>query len=152
MLEMAQNETFSSTWGSKYWWGPALAEGTCVAVSVLFFRTRRVKSFDGSASIVWCLAGVPPRAAASLKSASCTDRRHRFPLIMRRNTIKDAGKRRRNETRTTCIIHLPTSPRCKKNTHTRSSGFRCSGWLTAISFFFLPRWRTVGGWAMIKTH
>lgn len=76
-----------------------------------FFCTRCVKSFDWSPSLVWCLAGVPLRAVASLKSGSCTDRRHRFPLIMRRNTIKDAEKRRRNETRTTCIIHLPTSPR-----------------------------------------
>lgn len=76
------------------------------------FCTRLVISFDWSASPVWCLAGVPPRAAASLKSGSCTDRRHHFPLIMRRNTIKAAEKRRRkNETRTTCIIHLPTSPR-----------------------------------------
>lgn len=75
------------------------------------FCLRCVKSFDWSASPVWCLARVPPRAAASLKSGSCTDRHHRFPLIMRRNTIKDAAKRRRNETRTTCIIHLPTSPR-----------------------------------------
>lgn len=74
------------------------------------FCTRLVISSDWS---VWCLAGVLLRAAVSLKSGSCTDRRHRFPLIMRRNTIKASEKRRRrrNKTRTTCIIHLPTSPR-----------------------------------------
>lgn len=75
------------------------------------FCTRRVKSFDWSTYPVWCLAGVPLRVAASLKSGSCTDRHHRFPLIMRRNTIKDAVKRRETKPEQHVLFTIPTSPR-----------------------------------------